>query len=105
MTRPRRSRAICGRGCRWPTRPQDLADFGKYAAEVVRRYRQEQPHAVTHYQILNEPIYTNYALPRQFGYTLADYLRLLEAGSRAMKAADPQLPRRGRHQCQPRART
>lgn len=69
--------------------PRDLADFGKYAAEVVRRYRQEQPHAVTHYQLLNEPIYTNYALPRQFGYQLADYLKLLEVGSRAMKAVDP----------------
>lgn len=70
--------------------PQDLADFGKYAAEVVRRYRREQPSGVTHYQILNEPIYTNYALPSQFGYRLADYLRLLAAASGAMKAADPQ---------------
>ncbi|MBM4088295.1 MAG: hypothetical protein FJ276_02530 [Planctomycetes bacterium] len=68
--------------------PRDLGDFASYAAEVVRRYSQEQPHAVTHYQLLNEPIYTSYALPRQFGYQLADYLKLLEAASRAMKAAD-----------------
>jgi hypothetical protein len=70
--------------------PQDLSDFGRYASEVVRRYRLERPRGVTHYQILNEPIYTNYALPRQFGYTLADYLRLLETAFRAMKAADPE---------------
>ena len=70
--------------------PADLNDFGAYAAEVARHYRQSRPRAVTHFQILNEPVYTDYALPRKFGYALADYLRLLEAGSRALHAADPQ---------------
>jgi hypothetical protein len=70
--------------------PADLNDFGAYAAEVARHYGQSRPRAVTHYQILNEPVYTDYALPRKFGYTLADYLRVLEAGSRALRAADPQ---------------
>jgi hypothetical protein len=70
--------------------PADLNDFGAYAAEVARHYRQSRPRAVTHFQILNEPVYTDYALPQQFGYKLADYLRLLEAGSRALHAADPQ---------------
>ena len=60
--------------------PTDLDDFGRYAAEVVRHYRQARPRGVTHFQILNEPVYTDYALPRQFGYALADYLRLLETG-------------------------
>jgi hypothetical protein len=45
---------------------------------------------VTHFQILNEPVYTDYALPRQFGYTLEDYLRLLEVAYRAVKVADQQ---------------
>jgi hypothetical protein len=44
---------------------------------------------VTHYQILNEPVYTDYALPRKFGYTLEDYLALLDTAYRAMKKADP----------------
>jgi hypothetical protein len=70
--------------------PADLNDFGAYAAQVARHYRQSQPRAVTHFQILNGPVYTDYALPRKFGYSLADYLRLLEAGSRALHAADPQ---------------
>jgi hypothetical protein len=70
--------------------PKDVTDFGTYAAAVVRHYRQGQPRAVTHYQVLNEPLYTSYALPRQYGYALTDYLRLLEAAYRAMKAADPQ---------------
>jgi len=69
--------------------PADLNDFGAYAAAVARHYGQSRPRAVTHYQILNEPVYTDYALPRKFGYTLADYLRVLEAGSRALRAADP----------------
>jgi hypothetical protein len=70
--------------------PADLNDFGAYAAEVARHYRQSRPRTVTHFQILNEPVYTDYALPRKFGYTLADYLRVLEAGSRGLHAADPQ---------------
>ena len=70
--------------------PADLNDFGAYAAAVARHYAQSRPRAVTHFQILNEPVYTDYALPRKFGYGLADYLRLLEVGSRALHAADPQ---------------
>jgi hypothetical protein len=70
--------------------PADLADFGNYAAAVARHYRQSRPRAVTHFQILNEPVYTDYALPRKFGYSLSDYLKLCEAGSRALHAADPQ---------------
>ncbi len=70
--------------------PADLNDFGAYAAAVARHYSESRPRAVTHFQILNEPVYTDYALPRKFGYTLADYLRLLEVGSRALHAADPQ---------------
>lgn len=70
--------------------PKDLADFGNYAAEVARHYRQEKGRGITHFQFLNEPVYTDYALPRQFGYGLSDYLKLLETGSRAVKSVDPQ---------------
>jgi hypothetical protein len=70
--------------------PADLGDFGNYAAAVARHYGQSRPRPVTHFQILNEPVYTDYALPRSFGYSLADYLKICEAGSRALHAADPQ---------------
>ena len=70
--------------------PSDMNDFGAYAAAVERHYEHSRPRPVTHFQILNEPVYTDYALPRKFGYTLADYLRLLETGSRALHAADPE---------------
>ena len=69
--------------------PKDLDDFGRYAAEVARHYLKTQPRPVTHFQILNEPLYTDYALPRRFGYTLADYLRLLETAERALHRVDP----------------
>ncbi|MHC1769118.1 MAG: hypothetical protein AB9869_33355 [Verrucomicrobiia bacterium] len=70
--------------------PAALSDFGRYAAEAVRRYRQARPNGVTHFQILNEPVYTDYALPGKFGYTLDDYVRLLEVAYRAIKVADAQ---------------
>lgn len=70
--------------------PANLADFGNYAASVARRYARMSPRPVTHFQILNEPVYTSYALPRQFGYSLADYLRLLEVASKALRAGDLQ---------------
>ena len=70
--------------------PKDQSDFDRYAVEVVRHYRGVQPRAVTTYQVLNEPVYTSYALPQQQGFGMADYLRLLGSASRAMKAADPQ---------------
>ena len=65
--------------------PKDLIDFGHYAAAVVNRYK-DRVHA---FQVLNEPIYTDYALPRNYGYGLDDYLRLTETAHRAIKAADP----------------
>ena len=70
--------------------PKDPGDFDRYAAAVVRHYRAAQPRPVTTYQVLNEPVYTSYALPSRLGYSLADYLRLLDSAYRAMKVADPQ---------------
>lgn len=68
--------------------PKNGDDFGTYAAEVVKRYKDAKPHSVTHYQILNEPVYTNYSLPRQYGYGLSDYVKLLDIAYRRMKAVD-----------------
>lgn len=69
--------------------PKNLSDFGRYAAETVRHYHRSESRGVTHFQILNEPVYTDYALPQQFGYKLEDYLQLLEVAYRAIKVADP----------------
>lgn len=64
--------------------PTNLDDFGRYAAAVVRQYP-----ANNTFQVLNEPVYTDYALPQKFGYTVDDYLRLLKVATSAMKAARP----------------
>jgi len=70
--------------------PKNWTNFSNYAAEVARHYRQLQPWPKTYIQILNEPIFTAYAMPRRLGYTLVDYLRALEVAGRAVRAADPQ---------------
>lgn len=69
--------------------PRELSDFGRYAAEVVRHYRQAQPMPATSFQILNEPVYTDYALPKKFGFGLDHYLQLLESAHRAIKQVSP----------------
>jgi len=78
--------------------PKDLDDFGRYAAETVRHYRQLETtslrkHALLpmYVQVLNEPVYTDYALPRQFGYSVDDYVKLLQVAHDAMKQVDPHV--------------
>lgn len=70
--------------------PKNLDDFGRYAAEAVRHYRDTRFRPVTHFQLLNEPVYTDYALPRKFGFSVEDYVRLLKTSFTAMKAVDAQ---------------
>lgn len=65
--------------------PKNLNDFSHYATAVVNRYKDR----VRAFHVLNEPIYTDYALPRSYGYTLDDYLHLTEIAHRAIKTADP----------------
>ncbi|MCX8157595.1 MAG: hypothetical protein N3J91_14305 [Verrucomicrobiae bacterium] len=64
--------------------PQRWEDFANYAAAVVRHYRGR----VQAYHLLNEPIYTSYALPRGDGHSIADYLQAVESAYPRMKAAD-----------------
>ena len=66
--------------------PRDLSEFGDYVRATVQHYAGR----VRVWEILNEPIYTVYALPREHGYTVADYVRLLEVAYRAVKEADPE---------------
>lgn len=63
--------------------PRDLKAFGDYALKVARHYDRRK---VTYIQVLNEPVYTDYALPRQFGYSLGDYLHFLETAAKALRA-------------------
>ena len=69
--------------------PKNLTDFCVYAAKTATRYNQAQPRPVTHFQILNEPVYTDYSLPRQFGYSIDDYIKFLEEAYISIKRAVP----------------
>ncbi len=65
--------------------PKNTEDFGRYAAAVAQRYRGRSGV----FEILNEPLYTSYALPRGSGYKMEDYLSLVQAAYRAIKGVDP----------------
>jgi hypothetical protein len=65
--------------------PRDLDQFAEYVRRTVEHYRGR----IQVWEILNEPIYTSYALPRAKGYEVADYIRLLAVAYKAVKAADP----------------
>jgi hypothetical protein len=66
--------------------PRDLDEFADYVRTTVRHY-EGRIHA---WEIMNEPIYTSYALPASKGYSVEDYVRLLEVAYRAAKEADPE---------------
>lgn len=69
--------------------PRESKQFGRYAAAVARQYVSARNPAPT-FEILNEPLYTHYALPRAHGYKLDDYLALVRSGSAALRQAAPQ---------------
>ncbi|MBN2129526.1 MAG: carbohydrate binding domain-containing protein [Sedimentisphaerales bacterium] len=64
--------------------PRDLDEFAAYVRATVGHYRGR----LSVWEILNEPVYTSYALPRGKGYQVADYVRLLQIAYQAVKAAD-----------------
>ena len=66
--------------------PRDMEEFANYVRTTVTRHK-DRLHV---WEILNEPIYTSYALPRDAGYTPADYVKLLAVAYQAVKEADPQ---------------
>ena len=66
-------------------KPANLEDFGKYVAATVQHYKGK----VTSYEILNEPLFTHYALQKEVGYKVADYIDMLKTAYQAAKAVDP----------------
>jgi len=65
--------------------PRDMNEFATYVHKTVQHYRDR----LQVWEILNEPIYTSYALPRGKGYRVEDYVELLRAAYNAVKQADP----------------
>jgi len=73
--------------------PKDPQKLGDFVASVVGRYRNR----IQIWEFLNEPIYTDYALPgeRHSGkypgktYSIADYVGLLKIAAAGMRKGDP----------------
>jgi hypothetical protein len=65
--------------------PRDLGAFAAYVRKTVQHYGGR----LKVWEILNEPIYTSYALPRTKGYQVKDYVALLRVAHRAVKEVDP----------------
>ena len=72
--------------------PRDPADLAAFIEKAVARYKDH----IHIWQFLNEPIYTDYALPAdrtgRYGgkhYGPADYVALLERAAAAMRKSDP----------------
>ena len=64
--------------------PRDIEEFKNYASKCVAHCRGR----VQWWQVFNEPLYTQYSLPRNKGFTPADYVKLAQAFYEAARAAD-----------------
>lgn len=65
--------------------PRDVGEFENYVARTVEHYKDR----VTWWQCFNEPLYTDYSLPRKQGYDGATYANLVKAFAKAARQADP----------------
>ena len=63
-----------------------MTDFEHYVTETIDHYRDR----VIWFQALNEPVYTDYSLPRKSGYDGATYARLTQAFAQAARKTNPQ---------------
>ncbi|MDW8080256.1 MAG: hypothetical protein RMJ16_15360, partial [Thermoguttaceae bacterium] len=68
-------------------KPRNPALFARYVEESVKNFWP----AVDTIEILNEPLFTSYAVPASYGHTMADYLELLAAAYKAAKSVSPQV--------------
>jgi hypothetical protein len=65
--------------------PHDLDEFTTYVRETVQNYHGY----LGAWEILNEPIYSSYALPSNKGYQVSDYVQLLQEAYQTVKTVDP----------------
>lgn len=65
--------------------PRDESEFANYVATTVRHYAGR----ITWWQVFNEPLFTDYSLPRKHGYDGTTYGRLTKVFAQAAKKANP----------------
>ncbi len=66
--------------------PEKLSDFQRYVERSVQHYRD----CLRYYEVLNEPLFTGYAVPAILGYGMKDYLPLLRTTYETVKANQPE---------------
>lgn len=66
---------------------KDVEGFKRYAAVAAARYRDR----ANVFHVLNEPLFTDYALPMSRGYKMDDYLGHLRLAAGAIRGVDPGL--------------
>jgi hypothetical protein len=82
-------------------KPARLDDFAQYVRATVKHNQGR----ITHYEILNESLYTQYSLTsNNNGYQMPDYLDMLRTAYQAAKAADPKCRVVGGIACGPDSR-
>jgi hypothetical protein len=64
--------------------PRDEREFADYVARMVSNYSDR----VSWWQVFNEPLFTDYSLPRKHGYTGVDYARWTKTFAHAARNAD-----------------
>ncbi len=67
-------------------KPRDMGEFENYVATTVEHYKGR----IKYWEIMNEPLYTTYAVPERFGHTPKDYVDILKHAYRAIKRVDPE---------------
>jgi len=65
--------------------PRDVAPFENFVARIVEHYRGR----IAWWQVFNEPLFTDYSLPRDAGYDGQDYARWTIAFAQAARRASP----------------
>ncbi len=68
-------------------KPRDVRLFGQYVRAAVGCFWPD----VETIEVLNEPLFTTYALPATYGHRMEDYLELLRKAYRSAKAVSPDV--------------
>lgn len=65
--------------------PRDMREFETYVVKTVTHYKDR----IKYWEIMNEPLYTSYALPMSSGHQPKDYVAILKCAYEAIKRTDP----------------
>ncbi|MEW6355238.1 MAG: carbohydrate binding domain-containing protein [Planctomycetota bacterium] len=67
-------------------KPRDMGEFENYVAKTVEHYKDR----IKYWEIMNEPLYTTYAVPERFGHKPEDYVEILKHAFQTIRRVDPE---------------